>query len=1243
MQHRDIGLSGFARAKAARGMGVALRRIVLGGAACSLLNVLPVAHAVTGFDTGFTQQINNGGLGLNTTDLERMTVHGIGGPDRWVDGGRSYSGISVDQNLSGGPADGGGAGGEFQKNDTEKEQETDEKKCPDTSSNPVILATGNKIEPEVDFVAGGEMGLYLRRVYNHQWTASGLFGAHWLSNFDYTIAPSTDGSVLWAQRPDGRRIKFIYNATTALWEENKASPVAFIARLGDGTYVLHNEERGTERYSADGYITELKSEQGIAWTFAYDGKYLRQVTHTSGSYITFHWSDGRLVEVKDPARNTYAYAYSANALGTGRHRLASTTLPGAPQTTITYHFEDSRFPGGLTGKSFNGQRYSTFTYDGQGRAVVSEHAGQVERSTFDYVVEATEQVTPPPAPPPPGGYPVEGGGGGGWCDYVPGNGQICYDPLRVGVSPMRVGADSGVVAMSSGNTKARPTIMRVTETNPLGKVTVHHFEDGKRVLADGLASPACPAASKAMSYDDNGYPNIVEDFNRHKTDLDYDAHGHLMRKVEALNTSAERTTTYEWDEAKNRITKVTVANLRQTVLAYGGDGRLASEAVTNLSANGVTGQTRTTTFQYTYHGNGMLKTASLDGPLASDTITRTFSADGNLLTVSNGLGHTTTYSEYDAMGQARKVEGPNGETTRFTFDERGRPKTVVAVVGGIAQPATVYTYDDKGRLSTTQTPDGRVLTREYDAAWRLAREYEPEPGGTWAVKRYAYNNASQVTSAITERTTAVFPPAVPALTLPNVGAEGAYRASWSGVGGADSYLLSESANGGAWTTAYDGAALLKDFTGRPAADYAHAVAACNAAGCSAFSAVATVKVRYKPTAAPEIAFPVYTTNGAFTIKWFAVPRGATYYLEESVNGGAWQLVQNVAAFEKSFSGKPAGTYAYRVSGCNEAGCGPAMSGTVREIDPPTGAPTISAPAVNATGSFTVSWTGVNGALTYRLEENINAAGWYEVQNNASGSRSFTGKNTSVPHYYRVSACNEAGCGSPVALTVQQIIYGAEFVWQGTFGISPPYAYNNVTVQMRNTGNTTWTDADGYRLGSQNPHDNGNWGMNRVGVPGAVPPGGVATFNFTVRSPGSAGLYNFQWRMVRDGYTWFGATSPNVVIEVANAWIQTNPHNCPIYIGEWQCSVNVSWGTTRSDAQVWVTNLDNTGWQLFDGRSNGNANAPWITTSGKRFHVVVAGVSLASWGVAAYQVNEYPPNPDPGGCVPNPPIYTCDPL
>ena len=99
---------------------------------------------------------------------------------------------------------------------------------------------------------------------------------------------------------------------------------------------------------------------------------------------------------------------------------------------------------------------------------------------------------------------------------------------------------------------------------------------------------------------------------------------------------------------------------------------------------------------------------------------------------------------------------------------------------------------------------------------------------------------------------------------------------------------------------------------------------------------------------------------------------------------------------------------------------------------------------------------------------------------------------------------------------------------------PGQAYS-VHVSMKNAGTTTWTESGGFRLGSQNPSDNWNWGFGRVYLsPGeSIAPGQTKTFNFNVVAPATQGLYNFQWRMLREGVEWFGDYSANVVVRVSN--------------------------------------------------------------------------------------------------------------
>ena len=98
----------------------------------------------------------------------------------------------------------------------------------------------------------------------------------------------------------------------------------------------------------------------------------------------------------------------------------------------------------------------------------------------------------------------------------------------------------------------------------------------------------------------------------------------------------------------------------------------------------------------------------------------------------------------------------------------------------------------------------------------------------------------------------------------------------------------------------------------------------------------------------------------------------------------------------------------------------------------------------------------------------------------------------------------------------------------------------VSITMRNTGDTDWDPSKGYKLGSENPQDNMTWGFNRVNLPGRIPKGGSCIFNFTIDSlsitpshTSKPRVYNFQWRMLQEGVGWFGDYTPNVAITVVD--------------------------------------------------------------------------------------------------------------
>ena len=115
-------------------------------------------------------------------------------------------------------------------------------------------------------------------------------------------------------------------------------------------------------------------------------------------------------------------------------------------------------------------------------------------------------------------------------------------------------------------------------------------------------------------------------------------------------------------------------------------------------------------------------------------------------------------------------------------------------------------------------------------------------------------------------------------------------------------------------------------------------------------------------------------------------------------------------------------------------------------------------------------------------------------------------------------------------------YNSEFVSQTVPTQMNAGQQVQVSVTMKNVGANTWTAAENYRLGSQNPVDNSTWGVGRVllAPTDAIATGQSKTFTFNVTAPNTPGTYNFQWWMVRDGFIYFGAVSQNVVVNAVGA-------------------------------------------------------------------------------------------------------------
>ncbi len=90
----------------------------------------------------------------------------------------------------------------------------------------------------------------------------------------------------------------------------------------------------------------------------------------------------------------------------------------------------------------------------------------------------------------------------------------------------------------------------------------------------------------------------------------------------------------------------------------------------------------------------------------------------------------------------------------------------------------------------------------------------------------------------------------------------------------------------------------------------------------------------------------------------------------------------------------------------------------------------------------------------------------------------------------------------------------------------------VAVTMRNIGAKAWW-CEAVRLRAVEPLNNLNWGTNYILIRQgfSVRSGSEYTFQSYLRAPSKPGKVAFQWRVNKDGKTWFGQTTPARTIQV----------------------------------------------------------------------------------------------------------------
>ncbi|WP_434278178.1 RHS repeat-associated core domain-containing protein [Acinetobacter sp. CE-15] len=532
-----------------------------------------------------------------------------------------------------------------------------------TTSNPILIANGTKVQEETDFVSSGyEMPLTFSRVYRSIKVDGAKSG--WTHSFDYRLVKDKNGKK--ARRlPDG-----------TVESLEKAQVV-----MDSGQWSVTLPDGSKEFYWQNGALSVKTNAQGVGWILYYADQYnpsvVKKIGHSNGQTIQVDMDKNSLniKSVTDPNGNIYKYGYD----NTGR--LTTVNYPDG--TTRNYHYgENGAQPLSLTGISINGKRYSNYLYDAANKAVQS---GRIDGTQTD---------------------------------------KVAY------------GDTYSIV------------------TNAAGAVTRYNYTDSSKTKLASMERSGvsnCPNASASTTYDDVGLIRSKTDWNGVKTEYKRDAAGRVIEEVRGIKDgsySAAQTIKSSWNKTTGLILKTEYftgfgaaagsAWKTENYEYYEDNNRLKSFSVCDQKS------CRKEEYAYTFNastyrpqGNGIpiTITTSRNGKVSNYR----YDTAGNLIEFKNALGKTTTYSNYDALGNVGKITSANGQVIQYSYDSRGRIISEVVEISMGRYTQTRYEYGPFGRTKTIY-PNGMVETTTYNDNGTIASISHGTDGNVISQQNYSYSN-----------------------------------------------------------------------------------------------------------------------------------------------------------------------------------------------------------------------------------------------------------------------------------------------------------------------------------------------------------------------------------------------------------------------------------------------------------------------------------------------------------------------
>jgi RHS repeat-associated protein len=251
--------------------------------------------------------------------------------------------------------------------------------------------------------------------------------------------------------------------------------------------------------------------------------------------------------------------------------------------------------------------------------------------------------------------------------------------------------------------------------------------------------------SKSYQRDAQGRVTRVTDALGRSTRSAYDERGNVTRSIDALGRITDTTYDSKWNKPASitrydadgspvvtfmsyspttgLLTRSTNALGQSTTFTYTAQGQL--ESVSNALGHKV---------EFSYNAAGDLVAAT--DPLGNDSLTN-HDLIGRPIESTDPLGYSSR-SKYNGLSQTTQSTDPLGGVTRFAYDSANR---LTSVTNALNKAVESYTYDAADRLIQRTDALGRAARTSYDVLGRVATVTDRKG----QISRMSYDGESRLT------------------------------------------------------------------------------------------------------------------------------------------------------------------------------------------------------------------------------------------------------------------------------------------------------------------------------------------------------------------------------------------------------------------------------------------------------------------------------------------------------------------